>query len=162
MSTTIVSDVVEIDAPQQAVWDVLVDVARYHEWNPYTVRVESTLRIGDAVVLHLPDPSKPGATFAMTEWVSVADAPHHLQYHTGDEIPGLHAVRDQWVERRGEGQSSYRTTDVFTGKIARQVFDLQAAWVTAGFNAAAHALKARAELLWARGTPQRPPAGSVS
>jgi hypothetical protein len=29
------------------------------------------------------------------------------------------------------------------------VYDLQGAWVTAGFNATAHALKARAEQLWA-------------
>jgi hypothetical protein len=52
------------------------------------------------------------------------------------------------VEDLGDGRSSYRTTDVFTGDIAQVVFDLQGEWVTAGFNATAHALKARAEQLW--------------
>ena len=147
-ATTIVSDVVEIDAPQDFVWSVLVDYARYPEWNPYTVQVEASLVLGAKVVLHLPDPAKPGETFETVEWMSVIDAPHHLQYNTGTEIPGIHAVRDQWVEDLGDDRSSYRTTDVFTGEIAQLVFDMQGEWVTAGFNATAHALKARAEQLW--------------
>jgi hypothetical protein len=147
--TTIVSDVVEIEAPQAFVWTVLVDYARYPEWNPYTVQVEATLEVGAKVVLHLPDPGKSGETFQTVEWMSVIDAPHHLQYNTGSEIPGIHAIRDQWVEDLGDGRSSYRTTDVFTGEIAKVVFDLQGDWVTTGFNATAHALKARVEALWA-------------
>jgi uncharacterized protein YndB with AHSA1/START domain len=148
--TTIVSEVVEIDAPQAFVWDVLVDYEHYPEWNPYTVRVEATLEIGARVVLHLPEPGKPGTTFETVEWMSVIDAPHHLQYNTGTELPGIHAVRDQWVDDLGDGRSTYNTTDVFTGDIARVIFDTQGGWVTAGFNAAAHALKARAELLWSK------------
>ncbi len=148
-ATTIASEVVEIEAPQDFVWSVLVDYGRYPEWNPFTVKVEATLELGAEVVLHLPDPSSPGSTFATTEWMSVIDAPHHLQYNTGTEIPGIHAVRDQWVEDLGDGRSSYRTTDVFTGDLAQVVFDLQGEWVTAGFNATAHALRSRAEQLWA-------------
>ena len=147
--TTIVSDVVEIDAPAAFVWDVIVDFANYEQWNPFTVRVEAVLELGAPVVLHLPDPSKPGETFETHEQISVIDPPHHLQYNTGDSIPGVHAVRDQWVEDLGEGRCSYRTTDVFTGEHAKPVFDMQAEWVTGGFNATAHALKARAEQLWA-------------
>lgn len=146
--TTIVSETVEIDAPQDFVWSVLTDYPSYPEWNPYTVKVEATLEIGGRVALQLPDPDNPGQTFENVEWMSVIDAPHHLQYNTGTEIPGIHAVRDQWVEDLGDRRSSYRTTDVFTGDIAKLVFDLQGAWVTDGFNATAHALKARAEKLW--------------
>ncbi|MGB8652600.1 MAG: SRPBCC domain-containing protein [Mycobacteriales bacterium] len=145
--TTVVSETVEIDAPQELVWQVLTDYARYPEWNPYTVKVETTLEVGARVVLHLPDPAKPGETFQTVEWMSVVDAPHHLQYHTATEMPGIHAVRDQWVEDLGAGRSSYRTTDVFTGEIAAMVFELQGAWVKQGFDATAHALKARAEAL---------------
>ena len=148
--TTIVSDTVEIDAPAQHVWSVVVDFDSYREWNPFTVEVEAVLELGSPVVLHLPDPSKPGETFQTHEQISVIAAPHHLQYNTGDSIPGVHAVRDQWVTDLGDGRSSYRTTDVFTGEHAKPVFDLQAEWVTAGFNATAYALKQRAEALWAR------------
>jgi len=145
--TTIVSETVEIDAPQELVWSVLTDYEKYPEWNPYTVRVETTLELGTPIVLYLPDPMKPGEIFRNVEWLSIIDAPHHLQYNTGTEIPGIHAIRDQWVEDLGDGRSSYRTTDVFAGDIAQLVFDMQGEWVRNGFNAVAHTLKARAEQL---------------
>ena len=147
--TTVRSEVVEIDAPADFVWAVLVDYDRYPEWNPFTVRVEADLVIGGRVVLHLPDPAKPGETFENVEFMSAIDPPHHLQYNTGTELEGIHAVRDQWIEDLGEGRCSYRTTDEFSGDIAQLVFDMQGEWVTAGFNATAHALKSRAEALWA-------------
>jgi uncharacterized protein YndB with AHSA1/START domain len=145
--TTISSVVVEIDAPQSLVWEVLVDYARYPEWNPYTVRVDTRLEIGADVVLHLPHPDKPGETMTTTEIMRVIDAPHHLQYDTGDNLPGIFAVRDQWVEDLGGGRSSYRTTDVFSGEHAQIAYDLQGQWVKEGFDAVAHAIKARGEAL---------------
>ncbi len=51
--TTIVSETVEIDAPQEFVWAVLTDYEQYPEWNPYTVKVETTLELGTPIVLHL-------------------------------------------------------------------------------------------------------------
>lgn len=146
--TTIVSETVEIDAPADFVWSVIVDFDSYSFWNPFTVRVDAVLELGAPVVLHLPDPSKPGATFETHEQISVITPPHHLQYNTGDTIPGVHAIRDQWVEDLGEGRCSYRTTDVFSGEHAEAIFAMQAEWVTAGFNATAQALKARGEQLW--------------
>ena len=56
-------------------------------------------------------------------------------------------MRDQWVEDLGDGRSSYRTTDVFSGEFAQVAYDLQGQWVKDGFDAVAHALKARAESL---------------
>ena len=144
----IASVVVEIEAPQAFVWDVLVDYARYPEWNPYTVRVDTRLEVGADVVLHLPDPAKPGATFTTNEVMRAIDPPHHLQYDTADNLPGIFAVRDQWVTDLGGGRSSYRTTDVFSGEHAQAAFDLQGQWVKDGFDAVARALKARAEGLW--------------
>ena len=147
MSITIESVTVEIDAPQALVWDVLVDYARYPEWNPYTVRVDTTLELGAEVVLHLPHPDRPGETMQNVEVMRVIDPPHHLQYDTADNLPGIFAVRDQWVEDLGGGRSSYRTTDVFSGEYAQVAYDLQGQWVKDGFDAVAHALKARAEAL---------------
>jgi uncharacterized protein YndB with AHSA1/START domain len=147
--TTIVSDVVAIDAPADYVWAVVIDFARYPEWNPYTIRVDAVLELGAKVVLTLPDPARPGETFETVEWISAIEPLHHLQYNTGDSFPGVHAVRDQWVEVTGDLTSSYATTDVFTGEHAAAIFAMQSEWVTAGFNATAHALKDRAEKLWA-------------
>ncbi len=148
MSITISSATVEVDAPQELVWEVLVEYARYPEWNPYTARVDTRLEVGADVVLHLPHPDRPGETMTTIEVMRVIDPPHHLQYDTADTLPGIFAVRDQWVEDLGRGRSSYRTTDVFSGDFAQVAYDLQGAWVKAGFDAVAHALKARAEELW--------------
>ena len=138
---------VEIDAPQQVVWDVLVDYARYPEWNPFTVRVETTLEIDGVIDLYLPNPGKPGETFLNREYVRVVEAPRYLRYDTAQEIPGMHAVREQWVEDLGDGRSSYRTTDLFSGEIAEAVHGMQHEWVKAGFDSVCAALKQRAEAL---------------
>ena len=148
-STTVYSELVQIDAPAECVWAVMVDFARYPEWNPFTVKVDATLELGSPVVLTLPDPADPGSTFETHEQISAIEPPHHLQYNTGDSIPGVHAVRDQWVEVTGDQTCSYQTTDVFTGEYAQVAFDLQGEWVTQGFTATAWALKGRAEKLWA-------------
>ena len=146
--TTVYSELVQIDAPADVVWAVMIDFARYPEWNPYTIKVETTLEIGAPVVLTLPDPANPGSTFQTHEQISAIEPLHHLQYNTGDSIPGVHAVRDQWVQVTGHHTCSYQTTDVFTGEYAQAAFDAMGAWVTEGFTATAHALKARAEALW--------------
>ncbi len=120
MSVAIESVTVEIDAPQELVWEVLVDDVRYPEWNPYTVRGDTPLEVGAAVVLHLPHPDRTGETMTTTEVMRIIDPPHHLQYDTADTLPGIFAVRGQWVERLADGRSSYRTTDLFSGEHARR------------------------------------------
>jgi uncharacterized protein YndB with AHSA1/START domain len=148
VSLLIESVTVDIDAPQQFVWDVLVDFPRYPEWNPYTVRVDTRLEVGADIVLHLPDPDRPGQIITTTEVIRVIDPPHHLQYDTADNLPGIFARRDQWVTDLGGARSSYRTTDVFSGEHAQVAYDLQGEWVKQGFDAVANALKARAEDQW--------------
>ena len=157
----IVSSVeVEIAAPAAFVWDVLVDYPRYPRWNPYTVQVSTTLTIGDPIDLTLPSPDGSGGTFVNREYIRVVDPPHHLRYDTGAEMPGIFAVRDQWLAESGPGSCTYRTTDAISGKYADTVMETTGAWVKAGFDAVAHALKARAEELWsaarAAGEPGRP------
>ena len=149
MTHEVRSVTVDIAAPQAVVWEVLLDYARYPEWNPYTVRVDSTCRLGDPVDLHLPDPSRPGELMHQREWVCLVDAPRQFAY---EMLPtpelDVHARRDQYVEAVSETTSRYWTTDVFTGPLAALVVEHSGDWVQAGFDAVARALKARAEALW--------------
>jgi hypothetical protein len=115
---------VRIGAPAEFVWDVLVDYPRYPEWNPYTVKVVTTLVVGDPIDLTLPSPDGSSGTFVNRE---------HLRV----------------VEPLGAALCSYRTTDAFSGQYAGKVVEVSGPWVKAGFDAVAHALKARAEQLWA-------------
>lgn len=146
---TVTSVTVEIDAPAAFVWDVLVDYASYPEWNPYTMAVETTLEIGDRIDLTLPNPDGSEGTMLNREFIRVVDPPHHLRYDTGEEYPGLLGARDQYVTELGPDRCSYHTTDTLSGELADLVMETNGAWIKAGFDSLAHALKARAEQLLA-------------
>jgi len=50
----VVSETVTINAPASLVWDILLDMPKYGEWNPFCVECESMLEMGAAVSLALP------------------------------------------------------------------------------------------------------------
>lgn len=139
---------VEIAVPARFAWKVLTDYPRYPEWNPYTVQVSTTLEVGAPIDLTLPNMDGSPGTFVNREHLRVVDPPHHLRYDTGDEMPGIFAVRDQWIEPLGGERCSYRTTDTFSGMYAERVVEVTGQWVKEGFDAIARALKERAEQLW--------------
>jgi uncharacterized protein YndB with AHSA1/START domain len=146
--THVVSSVtVEISCPAAFVWDVLVDYANYPQWNPYTVKVATTLEIGTTIDLTLPARDGSGGTFVNREFIRVVEPPHHLRYDTGKEIPGVFGVRDQWITSLGPDRCTYHTTDTLSGKYADIVMEKTGDWIKAGFDSVAHALKARAEAL---------------
>jgi uncharacterized protein YndB with AHSA1/START domain len=147
MTHVITSVTVEIAAPARVVWDVLTDFPKYPQWNPYTVAAVSTLEIGTSIDLTLPNPDGSEGTFLNREWVRVVAPPHHLRYDTAEEMPGIFAVRDQWITELGPDRCTYHTTDTISGKWADKVMEMTGNWVKAGFDSVAHALKARAEQL---------------
>jgi hypothetical protein len=141
---------VDIEAPVAFVWDVLLAYPRYPEWNPYTVRVESTCSLGDPVDLYLPDPRKPSELMHQREWVCLVEPPHRFAYEMRPTPElDLHARRDQFLQATGPSSCRYWTTDTFTGPLADLVLQHNGGWVKDGFDAVAVALKARSESLWA-------------
>jgi len=136
---------VQIDAPDHVVWRVLTDYANYPSWNPFTVQVETTLEVGSVIDLYLPDPQNPGTTFLNREYIRVVEPPNYLRYDTGSDNPHMHAVREQWVLDLGDGRSSYRTTDLFTGAHAQAAFEHMGQWVKDGFDEVCRSLKERSE-----------------
>ena len=147
MSHVITSVRVGIDAPAAFVWAVLTDFPSYPQWNPYTVAVATTLEIGTPIDLTLPNPDGSEGTFVNREWVRVVDPPHHLRYDTAEEMPGIFAVRDQWITPLTAGRCAYHTTDTISGTYADKVMEMTGDWVKAGFDSVANALKSRAEAL---------------
>lgn len=141
---------VDIAAPAELVWSILIDLPSYPQWNPYTVKVESTLRLGDPVNLFLPNPVAPGELLHVVEYL-VDFEPHHLlawEMRSSASNPDA-ARREQLIERTGPDSCRYHTTDQFLGPTADAVMAKHGAWVKQGFDAVALAVKARAESLHA-------------
>jgi len=141
---------VEIDAPSALVWQVLTDLPKYHEWNPFTVRVESALQLNDVVKLYIPDPSKPGSEIEVVEHLIAFEPCRLLSWEQRPtENSSDAARRDQYVEAIDDTRCSYQTTDVFLGLTADKVMETFGSWVKEGLDGVAVSLKARAESLYA-------------
>ena len=143
---------VDIAAPAELVWSMLVDLRRYPEWNPFTVKVESSLRLGEPVNLYLPDPARPGELVHVIEQLVAFEPARLLSWEMFASADNPDAARrDQVIEATGPASCRYYTTDQFLGPTADQVMELHGPWVKQGFDAVALAVKARAEALFAEG-----------
>ncbi|GAB2847828.1 SRPBCC domain-containing protein [Lentzea nigeriaca] len=147
MSCLITSVTVEIDAPAEFVWSVLIDYPNYPQWNPYTMAVDTTLAVGSPIDLTLPMPDGSEGTWVSREYIRVVDAPRLLRYDTGDTFPGLLGTRDQVITPLGPQRCGYHTFETFTGKYAEAVFAAQGEYVKKGFDSVAHALRDRVHII---------------
>jgi hypothetical protein len=53
-----IATAVEIDAPPDRVWNVLVDLPAYPAWNPFIVRASGRVAVGETLVLHMALPDR--------------------------------------------------------------------------------------------------------
>lgn len=138
----------DIDAPREAVWAVLADLPRYPEWNPFTVRVRSTLQVGDPVdmrvILH-------GVPHPQREWIRSVDHCNHICWGMHMISPRmLRAERWQTLEALGPERTRYVSEDNLEGPLVPLVLRLYGGAMQSGFDALAAALKHRAEAMYER------------
>ncbi len=144
---TVISDTVEINAPIELVWEILVDLTQYPHWNPFTVKIEGELKVGGALDLHVNMPKR--GDRIQTEMVEKIDSPHRLSWGMTLGIsPLLSALREQKLENLSNDRCSYTTSDRFSGLLSPLVYFLFYDDVHGGFNRVAYALKKQAEADW--------------
>ena len=144
---TIYSRTVTINAPRQWVWDILLDLPLYSAWNPFTYRVDSSLQIGAPVDLYVRFARR--GEVVQKEQVRIVQQPERLAW--GMKLGAdflLCAQRDQVLVALDDKRCTYQTWDAFSGLLTPLVLGLFGADIESGFNAAADALKQRAETLW--------------
>lgn len=143
------SERVEIDAPAAIVWEILVDLPRYGEWNPFCIAAVSTLAMGAPVAMTLKSYIEPDAVFPNCEYVCAFEPGRLLSWELPyNEAWPYPARRDQVIEPLGENACAYHSTDAFLGPHGIHVMRFAGPWVKRAFDDTAHALKARAEAMY--------------
>ncbi len=145
-----------VDAPIQRVWDVMLDFARYPEWNPFIVKVDRPegVRVGAPVGLHVRWGD--GKGLVSPERIGRIEPPALagdgrlrgvFGYNFGTLLATLNLVRSerlQIVEQQADGKTLYRSSIKLTGLHAGLT---PRAKVQDGFDRQTAALKKRCESL---------------
>lgn len=147
-ATTVYSDRVEIAAPASLVWEILTDMDRYGEWNPYCIEARSTLEMGAPVEMKLNSYTMPGEIYPNVEYICAKIPERMISWELPDspEMP-YPARRDQIIEALGPERCAYQSLDSFFGPNGRHVMFFAGPWVRRAFNDTAAALKLRAETM---------------
>lgn len=140
------SETVEIDAPAELVWQVIVDFASYPQWNEFCPEIEAQLEIGSPVKMQV---DLGEGLQEQLEYITCIEAPHKIIWSMANR-PGdpVHADRSQVISPLGRQRCSYVTYDDFSGDFAAAMVEQLGERVRAGFNLCARNLKARAESLY--------------
>jgi hypothetical protein len=135
---------VDIAAPVERVWNILIDFPSYGAWNRFCPSVTCTGELGANVVMDVRFPGQ--KPIRQVEVLNVLEPPHRLAWGV---IMGSRALmvanRYQTLETIGEGRTRYITIDYMSGLVAPVVKLLYAEKVRAGFQLAADGLKEYAE-----------------
>ena len=146
---------VDIDAPLDVVWSVMLDTARYPEWNPFLRRIECDAPPAPGVPIRLHVTFDGGKQAESPERITVVTPPYD---DAGTRRAALAYVYEGWPARlrlvRGTrwqrltglpgGGTRYETVEEFRGPLVPLAGPAR---VEEGFRRHARALKERAESL---------------
>ena len=141
---------VDIDAPARIVWDILCDMPRYNEWNPFCVKAVSELKMGAAVDMRLMNYAAPGSIVPNCEYICALDKDRMISWEMVHTDAWPYPVRrDQVITSIGFNSCRYYSIDAFLGNNGIHVYRFAGPWVKRAFDDSAYALKARAEAFFA-------------
>jgi hypothetical protein len=146
---------IEIDAPLELVWEVMLDTGSYAEWNPFVERAETATpaEVGNPIVLHVRWAN--GRTTRSPERISAIEPPAAadgvttaLLSYVFEGWPArlglVRGTRHQRLSQQPGGPTTYDTVEEFSGPLVRFAGPGR---VADGFRRHAEGLKARAEQL---------------
>lgn len=144
----IIDKTVEINAPADVVWEVLTDLPRYGEWNPFCIECVSTLKPGEAINMKVMLGSKlQAANEVMLEFVPKT----RFAYRMKPVPPGaLSSFRSHDLESLGANRSRYHSHFELKGWMMPLVRALMGRHLDAGFAGMTNGIQRRAEQLWAQ------------
>lgn len=138
-----ISTEIEIDASPEVVWDVLIDLASYPEWNPFVVSSEGTPAVGERLTNRLQPPGGRAVTFRPT--VTVVEPTRTFEWLGRPRIAGVFDGRHRFdIEPTATG-SRLVHGEQFSGLMVRVLKKSLDTQTVDGFDLMNVALKERAE-----------------
>jgi hypothetical protein len=147
---------VGVQAPAEAIWDVLYDLPGWSRWNPLYPEAEGQIRIGSTLRLTL---AIPGETPRKIEPVVLEWVPNEQLHWRLKMLGGLVSnTRYVEIEQLAEESCIVSNGELFGGFLGPKVGQRMGRKVWRGFEAMSLALKAEAETRWreGKGAPTSP------
>lgn len=135
---------VDIDAPIEAVWETLTDLAAYPDWNPFIVSAVGRAEVGERLTNRLQSPDGKAMTFTPT--VTVVEATVAFEWLGRLGLPGIFDGRHRFdLSPSEDGGTRCTQSEEFSGVLVRFMRSSLDSKTVAGFEAMNAALKARVE-----------------
>ncbi|WP_433683524.1 SRPBCC family protein [Nocardia sp. CA-119907] len=142
----VIDATVEIDAPAELVWQVITDLPRYGEWNPFCIEARSTLVPGEPIdMLVALSGSGPRR---QREWM-VSHTPGTEFSYSMKPVPlgTLHSLRSHKVTPLGPDRTRYESHFELSGWLHPLVIALLGKNLRRGFAGMTEGIQRRAESL---------------
>lgn len=137
---------IEIDAPPERVWEVLVDFDHYPDWNPF-MRIAGRANEGATLVVHLTPPGGRESVFEPD--VTRCEKHRELRWLGHLVVPGVFDGEHQFHLEPLDGgtRTRFEHAETFSGILAGLVLRFVGDETKAGFEAMNEAMKIRVESL---------------
>ena len=138
----------EIDAPPQLVWQVMLDLPRYGEWNPFVVECRSTLKPGEAMDMRVKLMAVPQR---QVEWMNEHVPGKRFAYNMKPfPLGAVSSLRSHDLEAIGADRTRYRSYFQLNGWMMPLVRGLFGAAIERGMRGMWEGLQRRSEQQWAQ------------
>jgi hypothetical protein len=135
-----------VPTPPRAIWDVLADLERWSEWNPYFTRAEGQLKIGEALSVTEALPGNEPAIIApvIIDWVPDSQ----ILWRVPERWGLVQRVHYMEIEALGDEASILSGGEDWYGRLARYAPKSRRHAIRAGITAMNEALRDQAVKLW--------------
>ena len=135
------SATIQIDAPPEAVWAVLIDLGRYPDWNPLFREASGQVAVGNRITLRSVHPAN-GRLMTVKPKITVADPGSELSWVAS--LPGIMSGEHRFKLTPADGGTQLEQSETFRGLLTA-FSGKTLAKAEASFQALNEALKQRAE-----------------
>ena len=134
---------IEFDATPQEVWDVLVDLPAYAEWNPFMKKIQGEPKTGAKLEVRMEPEGERAMTFRPT--VLTAEPGRELKWLGHLLVPGIFDGEHRWlIEEAGPGRVRFTQSERFGGILVPLLWrKLRDGGTAKGFRAMNEALARR-------------------